>query len=217
MNTAGLARHYALLTPEERFRLILAAGARGDEAEQARLVKAGGRITLSVQDHAPHAHAFRELAVQVFLDLLEEAARFADAFHHLRGEGPGDGPDDEVEGAETEDAAGGDGWAPWEALLHLALAAGFVLRTKAEGWKLFCARQSVPPFAAWECFPGFDRLRHALALAEEAAFAPEVFLRWLNEVRPAGAAELTEVPLTAEGVADEVEQLFRDRVAWWGG
>jgi hypothetical protein len=223
MNSNGLAKHYGSLTPEERFRLILAAGARGDEAEQARLVSAGGRIRLSFQDHAPHAHAFHEVAVRVFLELVEEAARYRDAFDPLWGDESGEesDDDDETEGVETEDAAergtGREGRAPAIRRCDLALAAGFVLRTKVEGWKLFCARQSVPPFAVWEHFPGFDRLRRALDMAEEAAFVPEVFLRWLNGIRPAGAAELTEVPLTAEGVANEVEQLFRDRVAWWGG
>ncbi len=42
MNANAVARHYALLTPEERFQLILAAGARGDDAEQDRLIRAGG-------------------------------------------------------------------------------------------------------------------------------------------------------------------------------
>ena len=37
MTINTLARHYDRLGAEERFRLILAAGARGDEAEQDRL------------------------------------------------------------------------------------------------------------------------------------------------------------------------------------
>jgi len=41
-DTKALARHYDNLTPEERFRLILAAGARGDKVEQDRLVNSGG-------------------------------------------------------------------------------------------------------------------------------------------------------------------------------
>jgi hypothetical protein len=217
MNTGGLAQHYGSLTPEERFRLIVAAGARGDQAEQARLISAGGRIRLSFQDHAPHAHAFGELAVQVYLDLLEEAARYADAFDLLRVDQSGGEPGDEAGDAEAEDAAAEEEGTPAIRRLDLVLVAGFVLRTKAEGWKLFCARLSVPPFALMEGLPGFDRLRRALALTERAAFVPEGFLRWLNEARPAGAAEMSEVPLTAEGVADEVERLFRDRVAWWGG
>jgi hypothetical protein len=65
VNANAVARHYSNLTAEERFRLILAAGASGDEAERDRLVSAGQRITLSVQDHAPYAHAFDELAFLV--------------------------------------------------------------------------------------------------------------------------------------------------------
>src|SRR5262249_4534363 len=103
------------------------------------------------------------------------------------------------------------------------LAAGFVLRTKADGWKRFCERRSVPPFATWEGLPGLDRVRRALALADGidslpgAAFAPEGFLRWLNAVRPTREPELKEAPLTAEAVAAATEEVFRRRVDWWGG
>ena len=68
------------LTPEERFRLILAASGRGDEAERDRLVNAAERITLSMPDHSPFAHAFSELALLVFVEMLEDAARYNDAF-----------------------------------------------------------------------------------------------------------------------------------------
>jgi hypothetical protein len=99
----------------------------------------------------------------------------------------------------------------------MALAASFALRTKADGWKLFCARMAVPPFALWEGLPGFDRLQRALKLSENAAFVPEGFLRWLNAIRPAGEAERAEVPLTVEGVVTATEELFRQRIQWWGG
>ena len=73
MTAAALARQYGSLTPEERFRLIFAAAARDDEAERDRLARAGGRIHLSLSDHAPHALAFGELA------LLDAEARSASA------------------------------------------------------------------------------------------------------------------------------------------
>jgi hypothetical protein len=80
MNTNAIAKNYDALSAEERFQLILNAGARGDEAEQDRLVRAGGSITLSWQDHAPYGHAFDEVALQVYVDLLELAAAYTDAF-----------------------------------------------------------------------------------------------------------------------------------------
>jgi hypothetical protein len=58
MNADAVARHYDCLTPEERFRLIEAAGGRGDTAEQDRLANVGQRITLSMRDFAPFALAF---------------------------------------------------------------------------------------------------------------------------------------------------------------
>jgi hypothetical protein len=105
----------------------------------------------------------------------------------------------------------------WQRYLDLALAAGFMLRTKAGGWKLFCERMTVPPFAVWEGLPGLDRLQRALQLAEKTAFGNEGFLRWLNAIRPAGEPERAEVPLTVEGMAAAAEELFRQSVQWWGG
>ena len=76
MKAPPLAKNYKCLTPEERFRLILAASGRGDEAEAARLVNAGGKITLSMPDHAPFAQAFNDLALLTFIELVDEAARY---------------------------------------------------------------------------------------------------------------------------------------------
>jgi hypothetical protein len=196
MNMGSLARQYDKLTPEERFRLILAAGLRGDKAEQGRLASAGKRITLSMPDHAPFAHAFSELTILAFLELLDEAAGYLESFY--RG-------DDDTTIAER--------------FFHLSLASGFMLRTKTDGWKLFCERLNIPPFALWEGLPGLDRFKRALALTENepAAFGPYEFLAWMNERRPDGKPELTELPFTAESLADADADAFRKRSEWWGG
>jgi hypothetical protein len=230
MNASAVSRHYGRLTPEERFRLILAAGARGDEVEQDRLVNSAGTITLDTSDYAPFARAFHQLAILVFIELLEDAAQYQDfLIDASEGEdcfGPDEAEaeegDEREEEPDAEDepgpAEGDDDDRPlWQRELDLALVAGYMLRTKAEGWKLFCERMDIPPFAVWEGLPGFDRLQRALAGAEKAAYTPEGFLRWLNRVRPAGAPEHTESPLTVEGRASSAEDLFRKRVEWWGG
>jgi hypothetical protein len=67
-----------------------------------------------------------------------------------------------------------------------AMAVGFVLKRKTEGWKLFCERLNIPHFMVWKEFPGLQRLQIALDLAEKAVFVEEGFVRWLNEVRPPG-------------------------------
>jgi hypothetical protein len=227
MNTNAVARHYDRLTPEERFRLILAAGGRGDEAEQDRLTRAGERLTLTFPEHAPYAQAFNELAWLVYVELVEDAARYREALERVNDDRDLIGvdetePDEPSEGGEDsaaeEPAEDDTGERPiWERFCDLALAAGFVLKTKADGWKRFCERLSVPPWLLCQEHPGFDRLQSALSLAERAAFSPEGMVRWLNRIRPAGAPAQTEAPLTIEGQAADMETTFRERAKWWGG
>jgi hypothetical protein len=141
-----------------------------------------------------------------FIELLEEAARYdeafavyfdaCDSFEVAEEEPAGDCAEESGDGAGTwaveEPLEGDHGQKPaGERLLDLALAAGFMLRTKADGWKLFCERMNVPPFLLWQGLPGWQRLQSALARTEKAAFVPEGFLRWLNRVSrflPGGAA-----------------------------
>jgi hypothetical protein len=46
-------------------------------------------------------------------------------------------------------------------MLNLYLAQGFILKTKIAGWKMFCERLSIPPFALWQILPGFERFQWA--------------------------------------------------------
>jgi hypothetical protein len=200
MNAKALARHYDRLTPEERFRLLLAAGARGDRAEQDRLVRAARTATYSTSDHAPFARAFEEVVTLTYIELVEEAARYRDALaqaHDSELSGGDEEAAEEREAAEEERDAQADAepaedqageLALWEQRLDLALAAGFVLKTKANGWKLFCERLSIPPFAAWVGLPGFDRLQRALALTEKVAFVT----KW-----PSWSRRRSDLPTTA--------------------
>jgi hypothetical protein len=218
MRAPPLAEKYDCLTTEERFRLIMAAFGRGDMAEQDRLIRAGSRISCSMPDSAPYSYAFNTLAPHVFIDLLEEAARYYDAFRRLEDverEGGGDEADlESVEGPKDDR----DGNRPVRnRYMDLALASGYVLKAKAEGWKLFCERWNIPPFLLWEKLPGFDRLQRALELAEKAAFVHKGFLRWLNRIQSAGEPEVTEIFMTAEGEAEAHEKAFQQLVQWWSG
>jgi hypothetical protein len=217
MTANAIARHYGRLTPEERFRLILAAGGRGDDAERARLVQASDRIHLSMLDYSPYAHAIHDVSLLFYIELLAESSRFMESLALADQEdaaGPGEqddaaGEDEEPETADLDFAN--------ERRLQLALASGYVLRTKAEGWKQFCARWDLLPFLLWQDLPGFDQLQVALGLTDQVAFTEEGFRRWLNRRRRAGDPELTQVPVTVARAADEVEKTFRCRIDWWGG
>jgi len=213
MKAPPLAKKYDCLTADERFRLIIAAAGRCDDTEQDRLIRAGSRITCSMPDSAPYSYAFNTLAPQVFIDLLEEAARYYDALRRLE-DVEREGGDDEAR-LKKDDP---DGDRPVRnRYMDLALASGYVLKTKEEGWKLFCERWSIPPFMLWEKLPGFDRLQRALELTEKVAFVPKGFLRWLNRTRAAGEPEVTEISMTAEGQAEVNEQAFQELVQWWSG
>ena len=185
MKAHPLAKDYGYLTPEERFRLILAASQRGDDAERERLVQAGGRLTFSMPDYAPYAHAFEQLHLRTFLELREEATDYMQALARAKEtRDETEGQADESGAAESADEHTDD---RLERSRDLALAAGFLLRAKANGWTRFCEQMQVPPFLLWESLPGFNHLKYALALAEDLAFTAEEFLKWLNRIRSMSA------------------------------
>jgi hypothetical protein len=232
MNANALARNYGQLTPEERFRLILAASARGDDTERDRLAGGAGRIALSMSDHAPFVLAFHDMAASTFMELVDDAGRYFDAwarieaaklFEYEDDQAEGDDPMSESAEADTTEEAqeaaaeAGPQLPTHERLLDLALGAGFVLRAKADGWKLFCERMTLPPLLLWQDFPGLDRLTRALTLAERAAFTAEGFLRWMNCIRPKGEPERTEIHLTPARLADATAEAFRALVQYWSG
>ena len=213
MKAHPLAKNYDLLTPEERFRLIMAASQRGDEAEWDRLVQAGSRLTLTLVDHAPYAYAFGEMELMTFLDLLEEAACYLQALQRsdkVKEEA------DEGDTPKSVDHQVGELLA-WNKSIVWAFAAGYRLRTKAEGWNQFCRQMQIYPYLQWQTFPGYSRLKGALAAAEEFSFTPEAYLRWVNSNRRAAEPELSELPLTEAAEAAEIMEAYRCRVRWWGG
>jgi hypothetical protein len=204
MKAPPLVKNYKSLKPEERYRLILAASGRGDVAERERLSRSGERIALSMQDHAPWAHAFNELALLQFIELLEEAAAYLNSFHCWDSEEQEDSPEDEAKMDETVQE------------VDVPLALGYMLRAKVEGWDLFCEKLNIPPFLHWEELPGFKRLQVALDLTKRAAFTPEGIVKWLNRVRPAGVPELTKAPLPADELAKAYKDAYWQRAQWWG-
>jgi hypothetical protein len=229
MDANALARNYGRLTPEERWRLIVAADARGDAAEENRLANAAQRLHFSSPDFSPYGKAFFEVALVVFIELLDEAARCDEFWLRADAHDPFSDDEDEVadgdEAGDDPDAQAGAGSVKdgsrqrpaWQRSGDIAMASGFVLRTKAAGWTLFCERLTIPPFGHWEGLPGFDRVRRALNMGEKLAFTPEEMRRWLNRIRPTSSPEVQGLGLTPEGCAAGLEDVFRKRVAWWGG
>lgn len=197
------ARAYAALTAEERFRLMLAAGARGDTAEQVRLAQAGQLLALDVRDDIPALCAFRELALLTFIELLDLVGVYRDT---MMRDPPGTRTEDPV--SESDE--------PADTGLELTLAAGCLLREKARGWQRFCADLGVPPHALWEGLPGFDRLIRSLTLAETLAYSRAGLRRWLARTRP-GESDPSGPVIAAARLARAYHRIYRDRVVRWGG
>jgi hypothetical protein len=237
MTKTGLTRLYSEIDPEERFRLILAAGARGDTVEQERLVAAGKKVTYVMPEHAPAAHAFNELALLTFIELQDAAGFYRDAMLideqdcHLRQiTGRGDeveaGPEENEGAARDEESIDGDDegdeteddgrWPGESRAFDVVLAAGCVFREKVRGWELFCERLSVPPYSLWTGLPGYDRFEKLLKTSESIAFTRKGLRRWLNRTKAAGEPDSKRV-LSAERLADAAEAMYRERVKWWGG
>lgn len=201
MNAKSLASQYVLLNPEERFKLIMAAFSRDDNDELERLTLAGSSKTLHLADHGPYALAFLDLSDVVCLDLTALAA-------------------DYLEGILTDNTVRkrlglkqGEDRCP---LLDLTLAQGFELNLKLQGWECFCARLDLPPFHLWQIHRGYQRIERARMSSQHMAFAPEGYHRWLNK-HCSETPMFTTNQLTPEGVADELELIYQERLTWWKG
>jgi hypothetical protein len=219
MNANGLVRHYPELTGEERFKAIWAADERGDEAEADRLVNAAKRFHLTCRDFGPYLEAAFVLAVAIFAELMEEAAKHHDAWERWSENVYLDSIDGKkrkgVEKSRADLTA-----RQWD----LYLAQGFILKTKADGWKLFCQRMGIAPFHVWKAMPGFERLQRALDRVENGpdrpayAFTRADMVRLMNSIRAKrGETEVSEANLIrAELIADDIETFFRDRARHYG-
>ncbi|CAK9076489.1 Phage protein, partial [Durusdinium trenchii] len=217
----AIANKYDVLTPEERLGLIIAAGARGDDSEQDRLIRAAQMTYIPANDYVPYAHSLREVSMMAFVDLLEEAARYQEAILRIGSIIELDDEDeDEEEEEDEEELFDGqdldDDLTFEDRLFAYVLAAGYAFKAKADGWKLFCERLCIPPFVLMECLPGFERLQRAFKWSEELAYTQRGFLKWMNLHRPDGESQLTESPLTAQGMADAAELSFRTHAKKYG-
>jgi hypothetical protein len=226
---------YEWLKPEERFRLILAAGARGDMAERDRFANASRTLALKVRDFVPWAQAFNEVSMIIFMGLVEQAVQYQEAcddwskaYRKLRqarkrakalvkvSAGKSAESSESAEPSEDEKIE--------ELLFDMHLSAGFILKTKFDGWKLFCERLNVPALVIWEMLPGYERLaatvKHLQGTKTRpgAAFLPGGMMRFLHENTAAGQSQPTEAGLiSADKVAKELDEMFRDTVKRHGG
>jgi hypothetical protein len=146
MRTDGLARHYGKLTPRERVPLIVAANARGDEAEAARLVASAPQVYYALPDYHGLADGLRLLAVQHAAEQLGLAALFWRVCAEV------------ARGARAAELAG---FVP-ENLMGAALRLRQRFAAASAAWARFCGDLHLDPNGFLAGLPGCE----ALALAE---------------------------------------------------
>jgi hypothetical protein len=186
VNTNGLAKHYAGLTPWERLPLILAASARGDEQERSRLAVSAPKVGYRVPDHFGLAMAFREVSEQHFMEVLNLTANY------FQGLGMADGT---PAGKRLED---------------VSFVLGYLLKVDLAGWRQFCAEHHFDPQLSWSLLPGFDTIQRAEKTAETAACTMEGVCGYLERSGRAVAQVRT-----AETVCASLRECLRARAEWW--
>jgi hypothetical protein len=191
MNLNGLARHYDVLTADERFRLVVEASARQDDTEVDRLKRTCPTKTYSMPDAAffDRWQAGEFITLVVALDLtqhlakMEVAAASAWAAPHLRQLGADAAADAYMAGVRLGtklawQAAGRDGEPAQTGDAEPAIDAGIlavmaevgekpdILATVSEG---ILSHMAAEVRAVWD---GFDRFcRAELLLAPETVMA----------------------------------------------
>jgi len=171
MNTHSLAKLYDQLTARERLPLIIAAGARGDDAEQKRLSASAPQETYSVPHHFGLAKALQHCVDLHQLALLDLAAKFWQwwGMWMLRGLQ-----------ADTEDGTAKRRRAQLaadeaEEVRSYGIVRFFASRfvNHVDGWKRFCATLHVEPLVQLEGMLGWQTIQSTEANARKLAFTAD--------------------------------------------
>lgn len=164
MNTDGLAKHYDKLTPWERVPLLIAARARRDEAEFARLKSSAPMKCFEIPDYADFIDRLSKLADWQMMRQLDLTAWYwqVSAMHadHCWSQ------DD-----ENNDPVG-------DRIRSLERLAAYCFLVNADAWQQFCEELGIDPEALLRDGPGYDTIKQmeedarqfACSAAEAAAF-----------------------------------------------
>jgi hypothetical protein len=158
MNTNGLAKLYEHLTPKERLPLILAASARGDEAERNRQARSAPREGFWLPDYHGLAEGMLLASFFQLLEVLEMAAYYWQAEGLLEQEEIlGDNKNKELQ----------------DRLNGITRIFAYLFVVKIDGWRLFCAQHHYDPDLLWRGLPGFETVCRAAEEIRIMAFTPE--------------------------------------------
>ena len=178
MNLNHLAKLYDTLTPKERLPLIIAAGARGDSAEQHRLGTSAPTQSVMFPNYYPLAEALEKAVFYHMLTLLDLAAHFwqwwgLSMCRVLKDSGAA------AEHKPRRRRAAADLVKDWRtASLPRYYAARFVAHV--DGWKQFCTELKIDPEVQLQLLIGWDMVQRTEKEAREQGFDAEEAARFVR-------------------------------------
>jgi hypothetical protein len=195
MNTNGLAKLYGQLTPKERLPLILAASARGDEAERNRLAQSAPKEGFWLPDYHGLAEGMLFASLFQLLEVLDMAAYYWRSVGLLEQE--------EILGDNTNKELR-------DRFDGLTRIYAYMFIVKIDGWRLFCARHNYDPDLLWKGLPGFETVCRGEEEIRTMAFTPEKADEWAKRGRK-------DAPRLArpEDEAAAIEVLAKSHAQWW--
>jgi hypothetical protein len=194
-STNGLAKLYDRLTPRERLPLILAASARGDEAELDRLVNSAPSKVFRVPDYFGQAEGLELAALLQQIELLDVAAAYWWVGGML---------------AEHEAWTDGEEDEPSKRLRAVVRMFAYIFTTKLDGWRQFCAESKIDAEQLMNGLPGYDTVVRTEEAARMMAFTVEEAIIWMKE-RDNEAVEV----LTVDSVVASLWSFISSRANLW--
>lgn len=173
MNLDHLTKLYDQLTPRERLPLIIAAGVRGDKAEQERLSASAPQERYQAPDYYRLSRALQEAVYLHLLTLLDLAALFWQGWGLCNAFGLSN-PEDT--GRRKRPRKGSLGW--WANGIFRYYAARFVARV--DGWKRFCSELHIDPEVQLHFMIGWETILQTEQQARALAFSPEEAARFVR-------------------------------------
>ncbi len=196
MNSDGLAKLYDRLTPRERLPLIVAAAARGDEAERQRLSRSAPTNGFAVPDYFGLAEGLQLLSLLHVAELLNLAATYWHCSGRLKALGR---PGRKTVSKDRREQLGG-----------LVRMLAYLFSVKDAAWGRLCSELHIGADVLLRDLPGYETLRVTREAARQDSFTPDEANAWL---RREGIPEAEAV--TADSEAAGLRETLRWREEWW--
>jgi hypothetical protein len=188
VTTNALAKHYPRLSADERFSLLLAASARGDEVEANRLATSAPRARYGV------SHSFGRSLGFLVASALHRMEELTLAGLYFKTSAVADQVTGEL-AARCRDCA---------------RMYGYLVNVHADAWPEFCRRENLTPMMGTAGYPGEEVIEQAREEARPGAFTEAEALDYKLRSCP-DVGELK----TVSSVADELQDIYRTWVEKW--